>query len=364
MTFRPWQRNPMSYWGCQLFGWGGVALFGRIMEGLQGLASRQNSENQDHLFLPLTCLAGLIASHLLRKLIKRGEWLELPPQTLILRYAAALAISTLVLSVIGATFFKAPASSGKTTATFTVILMINSSLMGAWMAVYFLFHFYERLNRARQEQVLLREAVTLSQLESLRLQLNPHFLFNALNSIRALIPRESAEAREGVTLLADVLRSTLSTRGGKTVAFGEEMRLVRDYLSIEKLRFGDHLRIVEQLDATISKANIPPLMLLTVVENAIKHGAQSQEQAATITITGRVEEESIMLIVESPASCEKKKDSDSSFGIGLQNIRKRLRLIYGEQATAILETSADATTRCVLCYPLQTLSSPHERANY
>ncbi len=356
MTFRPCPTSSWSYWGCQLLGWGGVAIFGRIMEALQGLASRQSPESQDNLFLPLTCLAGLMASHLLRELIKRGEWLELPPRTLILRYALALAISTLALSLIGAAFFKAPASSGKNTAPFTVILMINSSLMGAWMAIYFLFHFYERLNRARQEQLLLREAVTLSQLESLRLQLNPHFLFNALNSIRALIPRESTEAREGVTLLADVLRSTLSTREGKVVPFAEEMRLVRDYLSIEKLRFSEHLLIVEQLDRSLTQANIPPLMLLTVVENAIKHGAQSQEQAATITITGRVQKESVMLLVESPASGEKKPGTNSSFGIGLQNIRKRLHLIYGEEATAVLETSGEATMRCVLSYPLQTLS--------
>jgi len=142
----------MTYWGCQLFGWSGVALFGRIMEALQALASPATAQVQDHGFLPLTCLAGLVASHVLRLLIRRGEWLEMPPSRLILRYAMALAVSTLLLSVIGVLLFKSPTAQESHAETFTIALMINSSLIGAWMAIYFLFHFYEAFHRAREEK--------------------------------------------------------------------------------------------------------------------------------------------------------------------------------------------------------------------
>ncbi len=344
----------MKYWGCQLFGWGGVALFGRIMEALQSLASPLSEQSQDHGFLPLTCIAGLLASHLIRELIRRGAWLEMPPKQLILRYALSLAISTLLLSVIGVMFFKASTSGEGRTETFTIALMINSSLMGAWMAIYFLFHFYEGFHKAREEQVLLREAVTRSQLEALQLQLNPHFLFNALNSIRALIPAAAPEAREGVTRLAGVLRSTLGSKPGKTVPLAKELEVVRDYLAIEKLRFGEHLCINEVLDPSLDQVSIPPLVLLTLVENAIKHGVQRQEEPATVKIKGRLEGGIVILRVESPAS-DGAKNEESSLGIGLRNVRERLQLIYGDEATAVLESHKGSSVQSTLRYPVRPL---------
>jgi hypothetical protein len=347
----------MTYWGCQLFGWGGVALFGRIMEALQALASPATAQIQDHGFLPLSCLAGLVASHLLRLLIQRGQWLEMPPAKLILRYALALAVSTLLLSVIGVLFFKSPTAQESRAETFTIALMINSSLMGAWMAIYFLFHFYEAFHRAREEQVLLREAVTRSQLEALRLQLNPHFLFNALNSIRALIPPTAPEAREGVTRLAGVLQSTLIGKAADTIAFARELEVVRDYLAIEKLRFADHLRIVESIDPALDPIPIPPLMLLTLVENAIKHGVQLHEQAATLSLIGTLADGMVTLVVESPGS-ETQSSAQSSLGIGLKNVRERLQLIYGTEASAVLEAVSASTMRCTLRYPVTPRSKP------
>jgi len=350
-VIRPdWKNSYLTYWGCQIFGWGGVALFGRIMEALQALASPETVQIQDHGFLPLTCLAGMIASHLLRILISRAHWLEMPPAKLILRYVLALAVSTLILSVIGVLFFKSPTVQESRAETFTIALMINSSLMGAWMAIYFLFHFYEAFHRAREEQVLLREAVTRSQLEALRLQLNPHFLFNALNSIRALIPATATEAREGVTRLAAVLQSTLVGKTTDTIPFARELEVVRDYLAIEKLRFAEHLRIDERIDHKLDPVPIPPLMLLTLVENAIKHGVQLHEQAATLSLIGTLADGIVTLVVESPGT-EAQGSVPSSLGIGLRNVRERLHLIYGGEASAVLEAVSGSTMRCTLRYP-------------
>jgi LytS/YehU family sensor histidine kinase len=350
MSRLPHEKNGWAYSICQLAGWGGVALFGRIMEALQALASPATEQLQDHGFLPLTCVAGLTASHVMRLLIRRGHWLEMPPAKLILRYALALAVSTLLLSLIGVLFFKSPTARESRTETFTIAMMINSSLMGAWMAIYFLFHFYEAFHRAREEQVLLREAVTRSQLEALRLQLNPHFLFNALNSIRALIPPAAPEAREGVTRLAGVLRSTLLGKTMETISFARELEVVRDYLAIEKLRFADHLRIVEDIDPALDPIPIPPLMLLTLVENAIKHGVQLHEQAAALSLAGSLADGIVTLFVESPGS-ESQSSAHSSLGIGLRNVRERLHLIYGSAASAVLEAVSESTMRCTLRYP-------------
>ena len=341
---------PLAYWGCQLFGWGGVIVFGAIMDALQGLAAHPNIQSQDHRFLPLTCLAGFLTSHLLRFLIRRGGWLERPPRELVFRYAIALALSTLLLSVLGTVFFKDPSLGESKVETFTIALMINSSLMGAWMAIYFLFHFYEAFHWSREEQALLRETVTRSQLEVLRLQLNPHFLFNALNSIRALIPASAREAREGVTRLAGVLQSTLVSKTTDTIAFSRELDLVHDYLAIEKLRFADHLRIVELIDPALDPIPIPPLMLLTLVENAIKHGVQLHEQAATLSLFGSLADGMVTLVVESP-SAHSQGSAQFSLGIGLRNVRERLQLIYGTEVSAVLEAVEASTMRCTLRYP-------------
>ena len=350
MTRLDLKTSPMTYWGCQLFGWGGVAVFGGIMDALQGLAAHPNIQSQDHRFLPLTCLAGFLTSHLLRFFIRKGEWLERPPKELVFRYAAALALSTLILSVLGTFLFKDPSLGESKIETFTIALMINSSLMGAWMAIYFLFHFYEAFHRSREEQVLLRETVIRGQLEALRLQLNPHFLFNALNSIRALIPPTAPEAREGVTRLAAVLQSTLVGKTTDTIPFAQELEVVHDYLAIEKLRFAEHLRIEERLGLSFGHVSIPPLMLLTLVENAIKHGVQLHEQLATLTLSGSVEDGIVTLKVESPGS-EAQGSAHSSLGIGLRNVRERLQLIYGSEASAVLESVSESMMCCTLRYP-------------
>jgi len=354
MTRSDWKTSPITYWGCQLFGWGGVSVFGAIMDALQGLAVHPNIQSQDHRFLPLTCFAGFWTSHLLRFLIRKGGWLERPPRELVFRYAIALALSTLMLSIFGTFFFKNPSLGESKMETFTIALMINSSLMGAWMAIYFLFHFYEAFHRSREEQVLLRETITRSQLEALRLQLNPHFLFNVLNSIRALIPPAAPEAREGVTRLAAVLQSTLVGKTTDTIPFARELELVHDYLAIEKLRFAEHLRIEEQIDPTLDHIPIPPLMLLTLVENAIKHGVQLHEQAALLSLGGSLEGEWVTLTVESPGS-ESPGAVHSSLGIGLKNVRERLQLIYGSEASAVLESISESMMRCTLRYPLEPI---------
>jgi len=352
-----------AYWLCQLGGWGGVAALGWMMDSLQRLSTPSLSSAQDHFFLPLTCIAGFAVTDLLRRIIKGGRWLELSPSKIILRYAAALLTSSLFLSFCGTFLFASPPARETRMETFTVALLANSSLVGAWMAIYFLLHFYEAFHHAREERALLKEAYMASQLEALSLQLNPHFLFNALNTIRALIPASSKEAREAVTKLAETLRATLSSGEVPLISLRQELQVVRDYLSIEKLRFGEHLVIVEEIDPDTLDAAIPPLLLLTIVENAIKHGVQHHDENAVLTIRSRIEGEEIALSVCSPGTPhdgEKSPPSSSdSLGIGLRNVRERLRLLFGEQTAATLASELSGEimmTHCQLRFPKRVIS--------
>ena len=353
-------KTKWAYWVCQLAGWGGVVGLGQTMDWLQRITSPTGALGQDHLFLPLSCLAGLLATHLLRIIILRGQWLEMAQSKIVFRYGMALVVTALLLSLFGTFFFTTAPMKETRLETFTAAMLINSSLIGAWMAIYFLLHFYEGFHSAREERALLKEAYTASQLEALQLQLNPHFLFNALNTIRALIPASSLQAREAVTKLAETLRVTLSSGEEMTISLRREIDVVRDYLSMEMLRFGDHLQVIENIDADAFDAEIPPLLLLTIVENAIKHGVQCHEEGGALTISARRDSEEIIVTVGSPDPDGESRPSDS-LGIGLRNVRERLRLIYGEKTSATLSSDQNGTMECTLRFPAVLNSEMRQR---
>jgi len=320
------------------------------MDTIQRISSPLIAAKQDHYFLPLTCVTGLIITHLLRGIIKGGQWMEMSPSRIVFRYGTALLITTFFLSLMGTFFFATPSPNQNRTEIFTVALVANISLIGAWMAIYFLLHFYEAFHAEREERAMLKEAYTASQLEALSLQLNPHFLFNALNTIRALMPPSAQESREALTKLAETLRVTLASSEEITIPLSSEISVVRDYLGIEKLRFGDHLEIVEEIDPLTWEAAIPPLVLLTIVENAIKHGVQHHEDGGRLTIFTSRQGGEMLVSVISPYEV-RPGEGDVSFGIGLRNVRERLTLIFGEKTSAELVADSEKGTECNLRFP-------------
>jgi len=353
-----------NYWFLQFSGWGGVALLGWAMNGLQKLIYGDTSVVQDSYFLPLTCLAGLVSTHLLRLVIKRGRWLELSGGKLAFRYAIALAVMSVGLALLGFFFFGESSVKATRIEAFAIELLVNSSLVGAWMAIYFLMHFKEAFHRAEAERAQLNEAYTRGQLEALTQQINPHFLFNALNTVRALIPVDLREPRDAVTKLAAILRATLRSGQDASSSLAQEMDIVRDYLALQKLRFGDNLEVHEDIDLRCLAGEIPPLLLLTIVENAIKHGVQCCEEQAVLTIEARLAACMMTIVVESPSPTAR-ASADESLGIGLRNARERLKLAFGSEAAVNLQQDDPALTKCVLLFPMRkrngrTSFDPHE----
>jgi len=327
-------------------------LLGWAMNGLQRTIYGDASVAQDSCFLPLTCLAGLVSTHLLRIVIKRGRWLELSGSKLAFRYAVALAVMSFGLAILGFFFFGESSGKVNRIEAFAIAWLVNSSLVGAWMAIYFLTHFKEAFHRAEAERAQLNEAYTRSQLEVLTNQINPHFLFNALNTVRALIPPDLREPRDAVTKLAGILRATLRSGQDAASSLAEEMEIVRDYLALQKLRFGDNLEVGEYIDPHCLAGEIPPLLLLTIVENAIKHGVQSREDVAFLNIEAKLADGMVTVTVESPSSSARASE-DESHGIGLRNAQGRLRLTFGEEAKVLLSKDDPALTKCLLFFPLR-----------
>jgi len=356
-TFQALLKN---YWFLQFAGWGGVALLGWIMNWVQQTTYGEASVAQSSYFLPLTCLVGLVSTHLLRIVIRRGRWLELSGGKLAFRYAVALAVMSFGLALLGFFFFGESPGKANRIEAFAIALLVNSSLVGAWMAIYFLTHFKDAFHRAEAERAQLNEAYTRSQLEALTQQINPHFLFNALNTVRALIPSDLREPREAVTKLAAILRATLRSGQDAASSLAGEMEIVRDYLALQKLRFGDNLEVREDIDLRCLAGEIPPLLLLTVVENAIKHGVQCREEQSVLTIEAKLADSMVTVAVESPSSAAR-ASAEESFGIGLRNAQERLRLAFGEEAKVLLSKDDPALTKCVLFFPMRECGSDPER---
>ena len=192
------------------------------------------------------------------------------------------------------------------------------------------------IQEQREQQLVLSAAH--SELKALRAQINPHFLFNALNTIAALIPEKPDQAEQTVEQLAEVFRYTVRRSAREWVSLSEEVEFVRSYLEIEKARFGERLRVRIDLDEEAGHIRIPAMVIQTLTENAVKHGISATRGPGLVNISARVHEGKLQVRVEdSGPGFEKYPRLDSSpepsnGGYGLRNIQERLRAHYGTQS--------------------------------
>jgi LytS/YehU family sensor histidine kinase len=220
----------------------------------------------------------------------------------------------------------------------------------AWNGCYFgVFAVREHKSRALREADLGR-ALQASELRLLKSQLNPHFLFNALNAVRALIANEPGRAQSAVTQLARTLRYTLGSGQGELVTLEQELATVKDYLALEGLRLGERLRVEVSIVPQARELRIPVMMLQTLVENAIKHGIADLSDGGLLRISGWTAGGALLLEVENPRPEPRARRTPE--GIGIANARKRLNLLFGPEATLELDLSHPARALARVSIPL------------
>jgi LytS/YehU family sensor histidine kinase len=224
-------------------------------------------------------------------------------------------------------------------------------IYAAWLCGYFAIVIQRQRTREELRRAQLSEALQTAELRLLKSQLNPHFLFNALNGVRALIADEPAKAQDAVTQLARTLRYTLAAGDAELVTVAREMEMVNDYLALESLRLAERLQIVREIEPAAADARIPVMLLQTLVENAIKHGIAPLRQGGTLRIAARVVTKVLIIEVENPRSATH-LSPPYPHGVGLKNASERLRLLFGESASLELDLSppnrATATVRLPL----------------
>ena len=221
------------------------------------------------------------------------------------------------------------------------------SLATAYLALAYSIAVQEQERHAAALAVEAQEA----QVRALRYQINPHFLFNTLNAIAALVRDAPAKAEEMVVQLSDFFRRSLAINPMEDVTLGEEVELQRLYLEIERTRFPDRLRLDVELQPGTAEARVPPLLLQPLVENAVKHGVARSEGLSRIGIRSRVDGPVLEIVVENDA----KGAGPASGGeqVGLRNVADRLRSRYGEEAGLTAAAIAEGGFRNTLRIPLR-----------
>ena len=180
---------------------------------------------------------------------------------------------------------------------------------------------------AAEARTLAREA----ELQALRSQINPHFLFNSLHSIAALAMQDGKRAREMCVRLADFLRNSLGLGSRESIPLGEELALAMSYLEVEQVRFGERLRVVEQIDAGCRDCAVPALLLQPLVENAVKHGVAGLVEGTAIRLAAEQSGGAVRITLENGYDPE--MPAPRNLGMGLAHVRRRLAVRYGEEAT-------------------------------
>lgn len=347
-----------DYWVCQLAGWGALTLFSVIGSSFGSLQAALQF-GVAKLFLMAT---GLGLSHLWRGHVRRHGWLLRPGGLPYGRIGAGLfllAATQTACLVLSDQIFRGGALLDDAPA----MLAFNLGLLVVmWLAVYAVWTLCYAMAQARRraarfelEKLRLEVSVKDAELRALQAQVNPHFFFNSLNSIRALAYEDADAAARAIGQLAGMMRYSLQAGQAPLVALDEELAAVRAYLDMEKLRFDERLALQVDVPAGLGATRLPPMVLQTLAENAVRHGVERSSGPCRIVIAARRLDEAVEIEV---ANQGRLAAESASTRLGLINARERLALQLGAGAGIALEESGGwVRARVTLPHPTHALET-------
>lgn len=314
------------YWFFQLLGWGGLFLVEMFNYGVRVMW------NYDWKFVGYFCaypVFGLLSSHLLRLVLKRYNVFNYSQGRIVLFGILSFLLWTLVLAVLVQVpeFFldRKVFLETNTPLNFSLNVVNLSRYTIVWVTVYFFYQLLAKSSKLEIEKIELDNDKKDTELKLLRTQLNPHFLFNALNSIKALVLVNPRAAREGIVKLSEILRFSLSSSNRDSVTVSEEIEMVKQYLQVEKLRFGNRLSYFIAKETEQDEIKIPVGVLLTLVENGIKHGVSKRDGDSEIHLIVVCTKRYLSVEVKNSGTLD---TNEKGLGIGLQFVKKRLKAFY------------------------------------
>ncbi len=386
------RKTTLRYWICQVLGWGGWTLLSIVTVYL--FASDMYLKTPEKKFLFFTTLFIeffwlIAATHSLRFILKKLNWIRLSSNKVILLFIGGVAFTGLLslsgakttalatgtslveyekrenlklarakeeqLNLTGTQYFLAdknnPGDADNYVAAenikrstgwyrdhkgvwqyeeqrkdrFWWNIILTCILISLWLLIYMVWHYLERNRKDELDKLSLEKTVKELELNTIKSHINPHFIFNSLNSIRALVDENPQRARSAITELSNILRSSMQVEKMETVPLHKELDIVRDYLALEQMRFEERLKIEMDIDEDTLEQPVPPMMLQTLVENAIKHGISKKIDGGTVRVISRFVNEHFELIVQNSGLLE---EAPFDEGFGLKSTRDRLKFLY------------------------------------
>lgn len=284
---------------------------------------------------------------------------ETPAGRMALTWLAAglISLSAWLASAYAWSQFLLPEGESYPPETFGALpLLVFAGAIGILIAVlgHYLAGAFQRSQVAERKALELQVMAREAELRSLRAQLDPHFLFNSLNSVAALIGNDTQAARQMCFLMAQFFRKSLSLGREQSIPLAEEISLVETFLAIERVRFGDRLRVKFEVADDVKAVPVPPLMLQPLVENAVHHGVAHLLEGGEVCVSARRRDNFLEVVVENP--CDPDRPASRSTGVGLVNVRSRVETLCGHRASVDVDAS-DTRFRVSILLPADGSSS-------
>lgn len=351
------EKNNMSraklYWILQVFGWSAWLA----NEAL--IYSNDFGWSLDWFVAALlNVVVAIVITHNFRKIIKKYGWVELPIDRVIPRILFAVGFMSIFMAFVNIpldSYLLREEEERDLWSFFFVMQFIFSwaKPLMIWTLFYYASHYFERKSEVEVDKIRLESSVKETESKVLRAQMNPHFMFNALNSIRALILEEPDKAQKAVTQLSNILRSSLLADRRKTVSLSEELRTVEDYLALEKIRYEERLQIRKNIYPETMHVQVPPMLLQTLVENAIKHGVSKPVKGGFVSLEAKVVSKSLLIIISNTGVLE----TTDSGGFGLENTAHRLELLFGPESKFRIYQASKEVVTAEITIPIPTIET-------
>lgn len=344
------------YWAFQIVGWVFYSL-SDLAYFVIFLQPNLNELNGMMINSFIYVITGISLTHFFRIVFIRYDWIKLPVEQLVIRCLLGVLLITSLFTAINISLYDEYIAERTTNISwifkdFAYIINFCKPMV-IWVLIYIFVSYTSELQKNSIERIKMQASIEASEAKILRAQINPHFMFNALNSIRALIIEEPKKAQNGITQLSNILRSSLVANRRTTIPLKEELRTIEDYLALEKVRYEERLQSTLEIDENTLNVQVPPMMLQTLVENAIKHGVQKAERWGFIEVKSELLDGMLEMNIRNTGVFVDHNSHEDHSGFGLENTRRRLNLIYGAEASFNIFQEEPNVVHAIVKIPLE-----------
>jgi two-component system, LytTR family, sensor kinase len=351
-------RAEWKYYASQVIGWSTFYIVSNTLDANKYTLHPTAFDGYHQYILgnAIYVLLGFAITHFTRKYFYHNTLTAQPLEILIQKVMAIVVVQTLFFGtfyILITKFFVSRIYEEEIQHNKLWFYFISAVLLLIWNLIYYIVKFIVGNRKLVIERLQMENSVKGLEIKSIKNNLQPHFIFNALNSIRALVDEDPNRARQSITQLSNILRSSMMANKVETVLLEKELEIVQDYLSLEGIRYEERLQTIYNIQHNTLQLPIPPLMLQTLVENAIKHGIAAQEGGGFVEVNSYIASAMHHIVIRNTGKLDiSNVENANSNGFGLQSTKERLQFVFGKNATLQIKNETDKIVNLHISIPV------------